>query len=407
MMALTVVMVELPLFFVFSRKASAIEFAAGLLVSLILLVDTSMSYTGMSTQKKRFNKKVELFASAPWFPIAFLSGLFPGYSTLFLVTHIVKFPYVYSRIQAFSRGSLLPSWFKVAFIGLCSVTTINVLACLWHYIHHEDAGSALQFLDSIYWVVTTLTTIGYGDITPTTPLAKIYTMFVMVLGVLFYGVVIGQVSAQIMSSDARKRHIHEKLQSLAAFMKTYDIPYELQRNIYEVYHHRIQKNTADLDETILHDLPLALQHELQVYINTKPLSHVNFLKDCGMDCLMEVAKALIPADAAPGEVIIAQGNEAKELYIIDHGSVDVVIGDTKVAELGKGQCIGEGALIENRLRNASVIATDYCDLFLLEKDKLWPIVNKYPQIQQNIENILEQRRLATIANEKQRGKQSA
>ena len=83
MMALTVVMVELPLFFVFSRKASAIEFAAGLLVSLILLVDTSMSYTGMSTQKKRFNKKVELFASAPWFPIAFLSGLFPGYSTLF------------------------------------------------------------------------------------------------------------------------------------------------------------------------------------------------------------------------------------------------------------------------------------------------------------------------------------
>ena len=53
----------------------------------------------------------------------------------------------------------------------------------------EVLGSdlSLQYLTAFYWAVTTLTTIGYGDIVPITKSEKIYCIFVMLLGGGFYG----------------------------------------------------------------------------------------------------------------------------------------------------------------------------------------------------------------------------
>jgi voltage-gated potassium channel len=41
-----------------------------------------------------------------------------------------------------------------------------------------------SFLDSIYFVVITLCTIGYGDLTPTKPITKLLTIFVALNGVV-------------------------------------------------------------------------------------------------------------------------------------------------------------------------------------------------------------------------------
>ena len=55
-------------------------------------------------------------------------------------------------------------------------------------------------MDAVYWAITTLTTVGYGDITPSTNLAKLFTMSIMVLGVGVYGFVIGNI-AQILGDQ--------------------------------------------------------------------------------------------------------------------------------------------------------------------------------------------------------------
>ncbi len=55
---------------------------------------------------------------------------------------------------------------------------IGVGAALYHWLE------GWSWLDSFYFVVVTLTTIGYGDFSPTTPIAKLITIFYGLNGVI-------------------------------------------------------------------------------------------------------------------------------------------------------------------------------------------------------------------------------
>lgn len=79
-----------------------------------------------------------------------------------------------NKISREEQKQLL-KYFRIA-AGL-ALTAIIVGAVFYHYV--ED----LSWVDSVYFCVVTLATVGYGDITPTTDIGKIFTIFYILLGV--------------------------------------------------------------------------------------------------------------------------------------------------------------------------------------------------------------------------------
>lgn len=72
------------------------------------------------------------------------------------------------------------------FLLLTFVVHAMILLCAWiFYVLEADANERItSFLDAVYWAVTTITTVGYGDIVPITDSGKILAMLTMVFGTL-------------------------------------------------------------------------------------------------------------------------------------------------------------------------------------------------------------------------------
>ncbi|HMT39621.1 MAG TPA: potassium channel family protein [Candidatus Saccharibacteria bacterium] len=61
--------------------------------------------------------------------------------------------------------------------GVTAITLLTIGAVFFHYVQK------LSWLDAFYFCTISLATIGYGDITPTTPAGKIFIMFYVVIGI--------------------------------------------------------------------------------------------------------------------------------------------------------------------------------------------------------------------------------
>ena len=93
-------------------------------------------------------------------------------------------------------------WRKEAFRGLFSVTLMTLFLGSWFYYRYEP--TITTWVDAYYFSVITLTTIGYGDIGPTTPLTRIFTTFYAIGGLGILTGLIGIVGETVLE-DANQR----------------------------------------------------------------------------------------------------------------------------------------------------------------------------------------------------------
>jgi MFS family permease len=86
----------------------------------------------------------------------------------------------------------------------------------------------------------------------------------------------------------------------------------------------------------------------------------------GLASLERVARHLIPLDVAAGGVVIREGEPGDRFYVIAEGAVEVTRGGETLAKLGRGDFVGEIALLRNVPRTATVVATEPTSLRALD-----------------------------------------
>jgi putative ABC transport system ATP-binding protein len=103
--------------------------------------------------------------------------------------------------------------------------------------------------------------------------------------------------------------------------------------------------------------------------------------------LTDVAEKMTKRRFAVGETVIREGEPGEEFFLISDGEVDVVRADHEVARLGRGDFFGEVALISGEPRNATVVATEPLDTFVLGKADFQAAVVSSPSFRDQLYRV--------------------
>jgi len=122
---------------------------------------------------------------------------------LLRVFRIFKIRSLLAQAELLTRA-LKASKSKIAVFLFTVLTTIVVIGTIMYVIEGPENGFT-SIPTSMYWAIVTMTTVGYGDISPQTPIGQLIASFVMIIGYAIIAVPTGIVSVEI--AEASKKNI--------------------------------------------------------------------------------------------------------------------------------------------------------------------------------------------------------
>ncbi|HVF80922.1 MAG TPA: ion transporter [Flavisolibacter sp.] len=126
---------------------------------------------------------------------------------LLRIFRIFKLTHFISEMQFLSlalRGSVK----KIAIFMLVVLMLVIILGSVMYLVEGGENGFH-SIPDSIYWAIVTITTVGYGDISPATPLGKFIASFIMFIGYGIIAVPTGIVTTEMALAVRNKKQQHE------------------------------------------------------------------------------------------------------------------------------------------------------------------------------------------------------
>jgi voltage-gated potassium channel len=289
------------------------------------------------------------------------------------------------RQRAVKYSSLL----RLAFFAYWFLLSAHWIACGWLALRGVAAASdhLTNYLHALYWTIETLSTVGYGDITPATNAETLYAIGVMIFGVGVYGYIIGNVASILANIDPAKAQHLANVEKLTAFMNYRNIPPRLQKRIRDYYAYLWEKRMSFDESSVVAALPPSLRTDVSLFLKRDIIEKVPLFQGASDEFIREIALQMTPVIFTPGDYIYKAGESGRDMYFITQGMVEVLSKDGSIVykTLTDGDFFGEIALVLGQARTACVRAVSYCDLYRLDKEMFDRVLSHYPNIAAQIE----------------------
>ncbi|KAG8432633.1 hypothetical protein GDO86_017034, partial [Hymenochirus boettgeri] len=237
-----------------------------------------------------------------------------------------------------------------------------------------------SYITSLYFALSSLTSVGFGNVSANTDAEKIFSIFTMLIGALMHAVVFGNVTAIIQRMYSRRSLYHTRTKDLKDFIRVHRMPKQLKQRMLECFQTTWSVNNGIDANELLRDFPDELRADIAMHLN-KEILQLAIFESASRGCLRSLSLSIKTSFCAPGEYLIRQGDALQAIYFVCSGSMEVLKDNTVLAILGKGDLIGSDNLNKDRVikTNANVKALTYCDLQYISLKGLREVLELYPE----------------------------
>ena len=144
---------------------------------------------------------------------------------------------------------------------------------------------------SLYWTITTITTVGYGDISASNTVERWFCSLVMIIGVISFSFANGSLGLIITQMNQKQQVLSEKIQVLDKIKKNYDLSEELYKKCKKTLEYT-QNNEYEEMNKFLDELPHNLKMDVSLFIYEERYKNIKFFHDKSSSFLQWVCRLL-------------------------------------------------------------------------------------------------------------------
>ncbi|XP_015261365.1 PREDICTED: potassium voltage-gated channel subfamily H member 3 [Gekko japonicus] len=248
----------------------------------------------------------------------------------------------------------------------------------WELVGGPSLRSA--YITSLYFALSSLTSVGFGNVSANTDSEKIFSICTMLVGALMHAVVFGNVTAIIQRMYARRFLYHSRTRDLRDYIRIHRIPPPLKQRMLEYFQATWSASNGIDTHELLQSLPDELRADIALHLH-KELLQLPLFEGASRGCRRSLSLSVRTSFCTPGEYLIRQGDALQALYLVCSGSMEVLKDGTVLAILGKGDLIGCHITTKEQVvqANADVRGLTYCDLQCLGLAGLLASLEFYPE----------------------------
>lgn len=349
---------------------------------------------------------LDLYSSLP-FAFIFENSQFFNF---FLLGKLLKVKNIYTffdTLQLFLKDLRLMKALYYLKIFLSVSLCIHWLACLWFFSGEYDLTNQFNswmlnessdsidslFIKCVYYVISTTSTLGYGDYTPNGKLELLVSLLTIMIGVIIFSFNITNIISLVIETRNRVVKYQEKMITLNVYMKEKKLPQHIKYKLRKYLEYTNSRKTQSKmkESEILGLLSDPLREEVFGYT-----AGGKMIGKCGIflqlfegKIIRKISKYFKNKIFSPNDLVIEEGEISSQIYFITYGNVEVCHNQTKTVykKLNTGSFFGEIGFFMKKPRTATIRSLEIVECLFFKREELDLVLQKFPMTAAKLQEV--------------------
>ena len=215
---------------------------------------------------------------------------------------ILSFLHLLICIHIFLGWQSYPNW----------MTNVNI----------HDKELIIKYISSFYFIIETMTTVGYGDIICISPIERIFQLILLSIGIVSYSFIVSKFGNYVMKQSKEEVEIDKKINQLEQIRIQYPLmPYRLYKKIYDYFKEKSLTNSNNNEmKNLVINLPDKLRNDLILVIFRDVINHFNVFKGCNnTDFISQMCSAFTQITCVKEAILIKEGKQIENIIFVKEG----------------------------------------------------------------------------------------